>query len=113
MEPNSVPRLFACHVAGVRFGEARHPGPDSSYLLLNVGISNPGGLQSKEDMVLALGPGIMTMAETQLSAVTIKSYARSFRSGGNKLNRMIRPHFSHPAPLLRLLISDIFTSGTS
>lgn len=39
------------------------------------------------------------MTETQLSVVTTKHSARSFRSGGQKLQRHVRPHFSHPAPL--------------
>lgn len=64
-----------------------------------MGVTNPGGLRAKEDMVLAMGPGIWTRTETQLSQVTAKSTARSFRGGGNKLHRNVRPHFSHPAPL--------------
>ena len=39
------------------------------------------------------------MTETQLSSVTTATTARAFRAGGRKLDRLIRPHFSHPAPL--------------
>eukprot|EP00435_Cladocopium_sp_Y103_P056110 s2860_g18.t2 len=90
----------SCHVAGTRIGEAHNPGPSTaSDNWLSIGVSNPGGLRSKEDMVLMMGPGIWTMTETQLSAVTTKSSARSFRYGGRKLHRVVRPHYSHPAPL--------------
>ena len=51
-----------CLSAGIRFGEASHPGPISDQLL-NLGVSNPGGLPSKEDMVLMMGPGIWTMTD--------------------------------------------------
>ena len=86
--------------AGIRFGEARHPGPDLDQdSWLTVGVANPGGLRAKEDILLSMGPGIWTMTETQLSQVTTKTTERSLRAGGHKLNRRIRCHFSHPAPL--------------
>eukprot|EP00435_Cladocopium_sp_Y103_P032314 s106_g8.t1 len=98
--PDYVPEPLQCLANGVRYGEASHPGPDfDPDQLLTVGVSNPGGLRSKEDLVMELGAGVWTMTETQLSAVTIKNSARSFRSGGLKLNRCLRPHYSHPAPL--------------
>eukprot|EP00435_Cladocopium_sp_Y103_P066420 s304_g28.t1 len=98
--PDYVSELHHCIETGVRYGEASHPGPDfDPDQLLTVGVSNPGGLRSKEDLVMELGAGVWTMTETQLSAVTTKTSARSFRSGGLKLNRCIRPHYSHPAPL--------------
>ena len=96
----SVPEHLACCFAGIRVGEASHPGPATDQdMLLNVGLSNPGGLRAKEDIVLQMGPGIWTMAETQLSTVTTRNSARSFKSGGRKLQRVLRPHYSHPAPL--------------
>ena len=87
--------------AGTRYGEALHPGPedDHSDYWLTVGVTNPGGVRAKEDMLLAMGPGIWTLTETQLSQITTKSTARTLRSGGHKLHRNIRAHVSHPAPL--------------
>eukprot|EP00435_Cladocopium_sp_Y103_P058544 s772_g20.t1 len=91
---------FACPSSGIRFGEARNPGPVPNQAgMLTVGVSNPGGLRSKEDIVMQMGVGIWTMTETQLSQVTTRNSVRAFKAGGNKLNRHIRPHFSHPAPL--------------
>eukprot|EP00435_Cladocopium_sp_Y103_P026257 s555_g6.t1 len=91
--------MFPC-AAGTRFGEALHPGPDAtSDYWLTVGVANPGGLRAKEDMVLSWGPGIWTLTETQLSQVTAKTTERCFRAGGHKLNRRVRSHFGHPAPL--------------
>eukprot|EP00435_Cladocopium_sp_Y103_P038237 s1388_g10.t1 len=98
--PDTVPEIAICQAAGVRYGEASNPGPDfDPDQLLTVGVSNPGGLRSKEDLVLEMGAGIWTMTETQLSATTTKNSARCFKAGGNKPNRCIRPHYSHPAPL--------------
>ena len=97
---DNVPELCHCPTTGKRFGEAEHPGPvPEQDSLLTVGVGNPGGLRAKEDLVLSLGPGIWTMSETQLSAVTTSSAAKAFRNGGQKLHRRVRPHFSHPAPL--------------
>lgn len=59
-----------------RFGEARHPGP------------NPG-----------LGPGIWSLAETQLSNQTFKTCSGILRKGARTLNREIRFHGGSPAPL--------------
>ena len=70
--------------AGIRFGEARHPGPDLDQdSWLTVGVANPGGLRAKEDILLSMGPGIWTMTETQLSQVTTKTTERSLRAGGH------------------------------
>ena len=98
MQSDNVPMQPGSLCMGIRYGEARHPGPDVDQLL-NLGVSNPGGLRSKEDMVLMLGPGIWTLTETQLSSVTTKNAARAFKAGGRKLDRLVRPHFGHPAPL--------------
>ena len=98
--PCDVPEHHGHFMAVTRHGEASHPGPvHEQDSLLVVGTSNPGGLRSKEDIVLSMGSGIWTLTETQLSAVTMKNSARAFRAGGKKLQRLIRPHFSHPAPL--------------
>ena len=92
---------FCLHyTASCRLGEADNPGPQTSHLdLLAVGTSNPGGLRRKETHLLEKGPGIWTMTETHLSQTTMKTTAGILRSGGNNLNRTIRPIFSAPAPL--------------
>ena len=41
----------------IRYGEAKNPGPTTGDLL-TVGVSNPGGLRQKEDILLGMGPGI-------------------------------------------------------
>ena len=40
----------------IRYGEALHPGPHLGDTL-TVGVSNPGGLRQKEDLLLGFGPG--------------------------------------------------------
>ena len=82
---------------GTRFGEARHPGPHHDYL--TVGVSNPGGLRQKEETLLHLGPGLWSMTETQLSAVTMKTCAGLIRQQAKILNRQVRPLFGAPASL--------------
>eukprot|EP00435_Cladocopium_sp_Y103_P016336 s1333_g4.t1 len=66
---------------------------------LTVGISNPGGVRQKEDVLLGLGPGIWALAETQLSATTFKTCAGTLRTRGRALNREVRLHGGSPAPL--------------
>ena len=69
----------------LRVGEARHPGPELEMdHLLTAGISKPGGVRNKEDLILALGPGLWTMTETQLSSVT-----RIFKAGGRKMDKCL------------------------
>lgn len=82
----------------IRYGEARHPGPSLGEQL-TVGVSNPGGLRQKEDVLLGMGPGIWAMAETQLSATTFKTCSGTLRASGRALNRDVRLHGGAPAPL--------------
>eukprot|EP00435_Cladocopium_sp_Y103_P072449 s162_g40.t1 len=81
-----------------RFGEARHPGPDRGNLL-TVGVSNPCGLRQKEDILLSLGPGIWSLAETHLSQQTFRTCSSNLRKGARALNREIRFYGGSPAPL--------------
>eukprot|EP00438_Fugacium_kawagutii_P025316 Skav217869 [mRNA] locus=scaffold2487:75358:81453:+ [translate_table: standard] len=82
----------------IRYGEALHPGPHGGDLL-TVGVSNPGGLRQKEEHLLDLGPGIWSLAETQLSAVTFRTCSGLLRKLGQQRNRAIRFHGGSPAPL--------------
>ena len=82
----------------IRYGEAKNPGPTTGDLL-TVGVSNPGGLRQKEDILLGMGPGIWAMTETQLSATTFKTCAGTLRTSGRALNRDVRFHGGAPAPL--------------
>eukprot|EP00438_Fugacium_kawagutii_P015810 Skav206886 [mRNA] locus=scaffold3287:72863:77896:+ [translate_table: standard] len=84
-----------------RLGEAVNPGPciDSDASLLTVGVGNPGGLRSKEDLLLDLGAGIWTMTETQLSDTTMTTTAAILRSSGRQRNRNVRSVYSAPAAL--------------
>lgn len=82
----------------IRYGEARHPGPIGDDML-TVGVSNPGGVRQKEELMLELGPGIWSLAETQLSATTFKTSSHVLRQEGRKMNREVRFHGGSPAPL--------------
>ena len=72
--PSFVSSLtFEKSVGGtIRYGEALHPGPHMGEML-TVGVSNPTGFRQKEDTLLELGPGVWSLAETQLSAATSKT----------------------------------------
>ena len=85
-------------VGGIRYGEADHPDPSSGNLL-TVGVNNPSGLRQKEQTLLDLGPGIWSIAETQLSATTFKTSSHILRKEARALNRDIRLHSGSPAPL--------------
>eukprot|EP00435_Cladocopium_sp_Y103_P016937 s4955_g4.t1 len=81
-----------------RYGEALHPGPDWGHLL-TVGVSNPSGLRQKEHILLGLGPGIWSLAETQLSQSTFKTSSGILRRGARQMNREVRFLGGAPAPL--------------
>eukprot|EP00438_Fugacium_kawagutii_P008967 Skav214288 [mRNA] locus=scaffold2257:201508:210505:- [translate_table: standard] len=85
-------------VGTIRYGEAQHPGP-SGETTLTVGVSNPGGLRQKEEHLMDLGPGIWSLAETQLSSETFRTSSRWLRKLGNQRNRAIRFYGGSPAPL--------------
>ena len=82
----------------IRYGEALHPGPHLGDTL-TVGVSNPGGLRQKEDLLLGFGPGIWSVTETQLSATTFKTCSGILRRQARAQNREIRFHGGAPAPL--------------
>ena len=83
---------------GVRIGEAMNPGPHTEQLL-TVGVSNPGGLRQKEDILLSFPKGIWSMTETHLSATTKKTCSGILRRKGAEQGRIIRPLFGADAPL--------------
>eukprot|EP00435_Cladocopium_sp_Y103_P039530 s1405_g10.t1 len=80
-----------------RWGEALHPGPVDQGLL-HVSFSNPSGLRNKESAALALGDGIHSFAETQLSVITQRSCRASLKAQATQQNRQLRVHFGAPAP---------------
>ena len=82
----------------IRYGEATHPGPPLGNVL-TVGVNNPGGLRQKEQSLLELGPGIWSLAETQLSATTFKTSSQILRKEARLQNREVRLHGGSPAPL--------------
>ena len=79
-----------------RIGEASHPGPSST---LTLGTTNPGGLRLKEGQAVALGAGIWSLCETQLSSFTQRSAAKALRALARQQDRCLRPCFGSPAPL--------------
>ena len=93
-----VPDLSSLPAGIHRFGEARNPGPHQEDLL-TVGVSNPCGLRRKEDVLLGLGPGIWSLAETHLSQQTFRTCSGILRKGAQQLNRQVRFHGGAPAPL--------------
>ena len=81
---------------GRRIGEALHPGPAD---FLTVGTTNPGGLRGKELLAVEQGSGIWSYAETQLSAVTQTSTAKSMKWHAGQAGRHLRVYYGAPAPL--------------
>ena len=73
-----------CH----RWGEARHPGPDHATFAIS--FSNPSGVTGKETHIMDLPHGILTFAETHLSAVSLPKSSAIFRSYASKLQRRLR-----------------------
>ena len=84
---------------GHRYGEARHPGPDSEHGLFTISTPNPSGLRSKESLVADWGPGIHNFSETQLSVITQPSVARQLRFCAKQQGRQLRVHVGAPAPI--------------
>ena len=96
--------------SGLRFGEARHPGPADAlhppFELppveahhLRVGCSNPCGFRGKEQVALSLGAGIWHFSETHLTESSQIASSRSIRSLASQSNRHIRAHFGAPVGL--------------
>ena len=89
----------ACaHQLGVRYGEARHPGPGEAEAF-SVFAANPTGLRGKEAVFIELGPGVSLISETQASIVTQKSCKQQLAHLGRELNRRVRTYFGAPAQL--------------
>ena len=96
--------------SGLRFGEARHPGPDDAlhppFELpppeahhLRVGCSNPCGFRGKEQVAISLGAGVWHFSETHLTAAAQIASSRSMRSLATQTTRHIRAHFGAPVGL--------------
>ena len=86
---NSVFRMFPFHSGCHRWGEARHPGPEGN-TSFSISFSNPSGVAGKELHLLDLPPGILTFAETHLSAVSQPKALRTIRSHAAHLDRRLR-----------------------
>ena len=78
----------------LRWGEALHPGPSSDCHLF--GFSNPSGLRQKEAMAIALGAGVWSFSESQLSWQTQKTCAALLRQQARTQNRLLRVHMGAP-----------------
>eukprot|EP00435_Cladocopium_sp_Y103_P012554 s2736_g3.t1 len=62
----------------LRIGEAAHPGPPESPLVL--GLANPSGLTGKAQSFLDLPPGIWNVAETQATDVGFQRFVRELKA---------------------------------
>ena len=105
--------------SGIRFGEARHPGPpddnaDDQWLPpvldghVRVGCSNPCGLRGKEPLACSLGVGIWGYSETHLTLAAQHGVKHALQRGGVQQNRSIRALFGSPVALR----SNSQTAGT-
>ena len=83
---------------GMRYGEARHPGPHFSEEF-SLFSTNPSGLRGKESALLEHGIGAFLIAETHLSAVTQKTSRGQLDAIGRSCNRRLRAHFGEAVPL--------------
>ena len=86
-----VPRTSSC----IRYGEADHPGPAQ----VRLGVTNPSGLRMKEPVAIDMGEGIYTFCESQLSKFTQQSCGRRLKYLAKENGRLLRAHFSAPAPV--------------
>eukprot|EP00438_Fugacium_kawagutii_P000488 Skav216948 [mRNA] locus=scaffold3396:197642:204095:+ [translate_table: standard] len=84
----AVPAMLTCLL---RCGEAQNPGP-SEENVVPFGFSNPGGIRNKEEVVLALGPGVWHFSETQLSVTTQRTFAARMKALAAPMHRSLRLH---------------------
>eukprot|EP00438_Fugacium_kawagutii_P031979 Skav207040 [mRNA] locus=scaffold975:198961:208505:- [translate_table: standard] len=99
VEPSAV-AWTPCSVDFFPWGEALNPGPPlASPGVVPFSFANPSGLRTKEEMVLSMGVGVHSFAETQLSHQTQRSCAKSLRSLAAQEHRDLRVHFGAPAAL--------------
>lgn len=73
------------HDQSRRYGEADHPGPAFSITQIN-----PTGLRGKENLIMGLPPGILSIAETHLAQQGLHATRRVFQSLANAAHRQIR-----------------------
>eukprot|EP00438_Fugacium_kawagutii_P020571 Skav226934 [mRNA] locus=scaffold965:110011:119532:+ [translate_table: standard] len=79
-----------------RWGEALNPGPSCQSGVVPFSFANPSGLRGKEEVIVALGPGVHSFAETQLSRTTQRSCAKSLRFHASQVHRDLRVHLGAP-----------------
>ena len=84
---------------GVRLGEAGNPGPLEHEEEVFFGTTNPSGLRTKEALAVQLGPGVWSLAETQLSSVTQASTKKAINFHAYQASRKIHSYFGAPVPL--------------
>ena len=82
---------FLC--GGQRIGEASHPGP------FTITTSNPGGLRTKEELLLTLGTGIHQLSETHLSSVTAPRATARIKALGAQQSQCLRTLHGFPSEL--------------
>ena len=81
----------------LRWGEARHPGPDPSDPgLFRISFTNPSGLRNKESHALAIDTDILNLSETQLSRQTQESCGARLRHLAQQQHRHRRIHMGCP-----------------
>ena len=96
--PGCLEQSFLLLSSGVRYGEADHPGPKETQSI-SLGVTNPSGLRMKESIAIEMGEGIYTFCETQLSKFTQASCGKRLRGLAMESDRLVRTHFSAPAPV--------------
>ena len=84
---------------GARLGEAGNPGPPGEMEEIYIGTTNPSGLRSKEALAVQMGPGVWTLAETQLSSFTQTTSKKAIKFHARMASRQIHCHFGAPVPL--------------
>eukprot|EP00438_Fugacium_kawagutii_P033744 Skav209660 [mRNA] locus=scaffold2126:122984:134587:- [translate_table: standard] len=95
-----LPTLVTSHMASSpievhRFGEALHPGPTDVW----IGTTNPSGVRGKEEVLADLPYGLWTVAETQLSAISMGPAARAIKTAGLRRQRALTVTCGAPMPL--------------
>ena len=99
-------QIFQCEglnphnpMAGIRIGEAKHPGPDEVELIVTT--LNPTAINDKEYLLAEFGSQIYMLAETSATSwVQMNATKRLARQGFHSI-------WGHPAPLQRAQTAEV------
>ncbi len=74
---------------GVRFGEARHPGPAACEAMWTLGTFNPSGLTTKTDVVAELPGDFWGITESHLSALGFEKFRKGLQCQKSRYQNLV------------------------